>query len=196
MRFSPHHSGVSFAGQIPHIPWRVPRDTLLGNPTSAFKITNQYSTLPHPQRTMTNRANYMLVLLAAVLAITHAHLRGAAYNATSSAVAGGAAPARSLQGAGQGSRVVNGIANTVMEDHFDIGAHFMFTLVETDDGEVIKVDTPHRERYVGERVSWVIKDKTPAERASSKHRDQQTFPERFVENSLMFVQKMKLERAA
>ncbi len=59
----------------------------------------------------------MLVLLVAVLAIAHVHLRGAAYNTTSSAVAGGAAPVRSLHGAGQGSHVINhyGIANAASE---------------------------------------------------------------------------------
>jgi hypothetical protein len=124
------------------------------------------------------RAHFVILLtfLAPVLAA----LRGINRDPTNST--------RALQltaGSQAGSRVINGIAHTLMEDHFDIGAHFMNTIVETEEGERIKVDFPHHRAYTGERVSWVIHDKTPSERLATKKANQQAFSERW--GSCVFV---------
>ena len=85
---------------------------------------------------------------------------------------------RALQA--NGERIITGVANSLMEDHFDVNAHYMWTLVETDAGETVKVDTPPGERYVSQSVRWVIKDKSTAEVTNSRKPYQQRFSERYV----------------
>lgn len=80
----------------------------------------------------------------------------------------------------QGERIITGIANTLMEDHFDEGKHFMHTIVTSDDGEELVVDTPHGQRFIGERISWVIQSQTRQEALSHADPSQQTFADRYM----------------
>lgn len=88
-----------------------------------------------------------------------------ANNAAGSAVAAGP-PA---------SRIISGFANTLMEDHFAEGTHFATTLVETTDGELIRVELPEHEVYSGEPVRWEIED---LPRNASGRPGQQEFSDR------------------
>ena len=54
-----------------------------------------------------------------------------------------------------GVRVVSGYAQTVMEDHFDTGNHYMHHIVHTADGEDVVVEgLPHGSQFRGEWVVW------------------------------------------
>jgi hypothetical protein len=68
-----------------------------------------------------------------------------------------------------GQRDIVGIANTLMEDHFEPapGQHFMHTIVETDNGEVIRVNTGSHDRFVGQRVSWRVRDSAASQVAAA-----------------------------
>ena len=66
-----------------------------------------------------------------------------------------------------GTRVITGIANTLMEDHFDVGAHFMHTIVTTADGEVFRVDAGLGRRFVGVPMSWLVQDANATDDAIS-----------------------------
>jgi hypothetical protein len=59
-----------------------------------------------------------------------------------------------------GQRVISGIANTLMEDHFDTKSHFSYTIVDTTEGERLRVSLPHHEKLVNEPVRWIIEDST------------------------------------
>ena len=78
----------------------------------------------------------------------------------------------------QGERIITGTAATLMEDHFDEGKHFMHTIVTTDDGEELVVDTPHGQRYIGEHISWIIQSETRQDALARADPSQQTFADR------------------
>jgi hypothetical protein len=126
-------------------------------------------------------SRYPILLLLALFAFSDASLRGALMNnkheqpSRPSASEAETSP-RQLQG----TRTISGIASTIMEDHFDIGAHFMITVVHTDDGETVKVDMNRHEQYIGQPVTWVIRDKSAAEANLTANPEQQTFPARCV----------------
>jgi hypothetical protein len=55
-------------------------------------------------------------------------------------------------------RVIVGLAATLMEDHFDTNEHFMHTVVQTEAGELVHVDTGSHGKYNGVRIAWRIQD--------------------------------------
>ena len=55
-----------------------------------------------------------------------------------------------------GQRVISGIANTLMEDHFDTSEHFASTIVDTMDGERFRVSLPFHEKFMNEPVRWIV----------------------------------------
>lgn len=57
-----------------------------------------------------------------------------------------------------GQRVISGIANTLMEDHFDTSKHYSYTIVDTEDGERLRVSLPFHEKHVNEPVRWIIEE--------------------------------------
>ena len=77
---------------------------------------------------------------------------------------------------------ITGVANTLMEDHFDISAHFAWTVVTTDDGDTVQVDTPHGQLYYGQRVRWVIRDKTDSEQKRDRWHHAQRFPHSYADD--------------
>lgn len=123
-------------------------------------------------------SRYPFLFLLALFAFSDASLRGSLGN--SHREKRGTHEASSSPRQLQGTRTISGIASTIMEDHFDIGAHFMITVVHTDDGETVKVDMNSHEQYIGQPVTWVIRDKSPAEANVTANPAQQTFPERCV----------------
>ncbi len=51
--------------------------------------------------------------------------------------------------------VLVGVANTVMEDHFDTGRHYAHVLLKLDSGQRVLLGLGHGARYTGDRVSVV-----------------------------------------
>lgn len=95
------------------------------------------------------------------------------------------APERAVNAHGRvllqpGETEITGIANSLMEDHFDVGAHFAWTIVTADSGETFKIDTPHGERYKSTPVRWIVREKSQDEIRSSRQQHQQHFAEQYV----------------
>ena len=52
---------------------------------------------------------------------------------------------------------LSGTAHTLMEDNFDAGRHFSWTVVTTDSGDTfVAANIPHGEVYHGEAVHWAV----------------------------------------
>ncbi len=71
-----------------------------------------------------------------------------------------------------------GYASTIMEDHFDVGAHYMHHVVDTVDGTSVVVEgIPHGQQFRGEYVKWSVmpKQQAPLKKSAKPSRGKAPF---------------------